>query len=735
MAAHKRGRFLVGFALALSAFAPHVAAQKSAAQNAIEFSADEYETDLSTRVTRARGNVEVEVGARDLRAESVDIKPQENLIEARGKVRVSEGLLSIEGDEGQVEINSSRGNFRNAVLRYGTSFYAEGRKLESLGENRYRVNNGKISFCQDCPQSWSVFGTSIELEIEGYAEIHHALFQIKDQPVAYFPIFYFPIKTKRQSGFLFPEARLSDELGAQFGQPYFWAIAPDQDATIEYRFMSEGGHRLATEYRYLYSDRSFVKTKVAYVRNQSVPNVDEDRYGFSISQRWQISPKWVQRYQGELASDTRYPASFGYDFLNARLPTLSNRISLARQDNMTWAAIQGDWNANNLIRDESLGVPSKGPLDATPEFRASVPSFALLGPLRFQADVEHLRLRRKGGPVDDDNGSQSALPPTNWIREGDRSSLKMRAFMPNTLADLLLLESSIDSRVDMYAFDAPGFASSAAHARIALEEKLSAELYRVYDVDLGELQAVKHTWEPLVSWGYSPNDALTRHPFFEQAYSQGDRKLVSPKFDIYDPSRAGLSQLSSSGAEARLKPHHLVSWGLGSRLVGRYERGGSRVYEEIVGLTLSQDYDLRSSEAQRLNIVGFGNYGGLRVRTEIALDVKTRDANVRNEITLTNRKLDLSLEQSIRPGLETYQGSTRLKLFNPWSFFYGATFDAIREKFSEEHYQVRYDSNASKCWFFSLDVDRHPDSNNPDRTVVEYWPRIGLVVNETGVTL
>jgi hypothetical protein len=671
------------------------------------------------------------VGARRLQADAVDLNPAENRIQARGKVTVTEGPLKIEGDEAQVEVKSSRGEFRNAVLRYANSFYAEGRKLAALGDNRFQVTNGKISFCQDCPQSWSVFGTSIELEIEGYAEIHHALVQVKDQPIAYFPIFYFPIKTKRQSGLLIPEFAYSSELGAQMGQPYFWAIAPDQDATLNYRFMERGGHRVATEYRYRYSSRTFVDTKGSFVRNFSLPNVDQHRYGFNMAQRWQLSPHWVQRYEGALASDTRFPATFSDEFLNPRLPTLTNKASVAWQNAWAVGWVQGFWNANNLIRDDSKGVPSQGSLNADPELRFSVPSFSLLGPLRMQADVEHLRLTRKGSPVDDLGAP--GLTPTGWLRTGDRTTLKLRHTLARTLGDLLLSETSLDARADLYSFEAEGFEPYASRVRGAIEQRLSAQLHRVYDVDLGELRAIKHTWEPLVSWGYSPNDARSNHPFFDQVDSVTG--LPSPKFDIYDPTNANIAQLSGSAEEARLRPHHLASWGLGSRLVGRYERDGTRVYEEIFGLFFSQDYDLRQKLARRLNILAYGGYGIWRVRTEIALDTKTKAADVRNEVAVTSAPLDLRLEQSLRKDLETYRGTSHLKLLLPWSFAYAAEYDAIHDKFGEQSMQVRYDSNASKCWYFTLDRRSRPDRDRPDKTIVEYIPMIGLVVNEAGVSL
>jgi hypothetical protein len=115
--------------------------------------------------------------------------------------------------------------------------------------------------------------------------------------------------------------------------------------------------------------------------------------------------------------------------------------------------------------------------------------------------------------------------------------------------------------------------------------------------------------------------------------------------------------------------------------------------------------------------------------------VSSGDANVRNEVAYKSAALDLSLDQSIREGLETYGGSTRIKFLSPWSFGYTASYDAIQDSFERQSYQVRYDSNASKCWYFSFDVDRRPDPDQPGKELVRYWPRVGLIINEAGVSL
>jgi len=700
-----------------------------AQQEQLKFSADEYETDLGTRETTAHGNVVVDIGTRHIVADEVILIPKENSIKAKGSVIVSEGDLSIEGKSAVVEMNSTRGFFKDAVLKKGNSLYVEGRELRSLGEDRYQISNGKISFCRDCPQSWSVFGTSIEMEIEGYVEVHHALFQIKDQPVAYFPVFYFPIKQKRQSGFLLPEVLHSSDLGSQLIQPYFWAMGSDQDMTLSYHYMTEGGHRLINDYRYFYSDRSYVTALSSFNRNLAIQEVEENRYGFSVEERYQINPAWTQRFKGEFASDPRYAGSFAREFENGGLPTLMSRLSLAYQNDWSVSFIQGLWNVDNLVRELDSGPVNGGALHALPEFRFAVPSLVLLGPIRFQSELYHLSLRRSGPSVD---------PITGWIREGDRTSLRNSLFLPFYFFDVALLESKVSTRIDAYSFQNTPYGGSAARARVAIEEKLSTQIFRVYEMDVGTLKAIKHTWEPVVTWGYSPNDATTQHEFFRQVSDLPDGRdnVSSPKFDIFDPSPdSALASLGTSSEEIRLRSHHLVSLGVETRLVGRFDSRGKSDYEELLTFSVTQDYDIKNQEPQRLNIRAVGSYGGVRGSSEIAIDVNTGDANLRNELRVSQASFDARVIQSIRPELERYGGSVTVKFLKPLGIQYSGSYDAISESFTNQHLQLRYDSDSSKCWFVSLDIDRQRDVYKPGKVNTRYWPKVGLVINEAGVTL
>ena len=692
------------------------------AQGEISFSSDEYETNLKTRVTHAKGNVKVVLQERTLKSDLVDYFPGKSLVKAQGKVVLSEGAYSIEAREARVSTLHSTGVFFDAILRSTSGIYVSGSKIESLGDNKFRIVNGKMTFCQDCPQAWSVFGSSIEMELEGYAEINHALFQIKDQPVAYFPIFYFPVKVKRQSGFLLPRYRYSDDVGGQVGIPYFWAIAQDQDATIEHSYMTKGGHRVGVEHRYRYSGRSFAKTTASYNKNHIAENVEDHRYGLSVAQRWQINKHWVQRYVGELASDPRYTSSFDSDFRDFRMPALTNQFSLARQDENSVVWVQGIAHRNNLIRDESNNQ-SLGAIHLLPEIYASYPSTKLWGKIRASSSLSRLSFRRSGGPLD---------PGTGWIREGDRTSAQLRVFTPYYLFNVLLAETVVEARGDYYQFSDFANVNDAYRARIRLEEKISTELSGVYKVDWGELQALKHTVSPTITWGYSPDDWNNTHKFFSDPQVVNGTRISSPKFDVFDPrGESELSELSTSEAERRLRAHHLASWGVGTRVLGRFNRAdGRRDYEELFGASISQDIDLETRVGKSLNISAFGSYNGYRLSTELAINPSTGDANLRNEFIVKKPKYDATLVQSIRKDLEQYGGNVVLRFFNPWSISVAASYDALGKSFIEEHYGLRYESSKAKCWFFSFDVGRKPNPDRPGETRVSYWPKIGFVYKD-----
>lgn len=83
------------------------------------------------------------------------------------------------------------------------------------------------------------------------AEARHLRIYARGVRVFYTPWMSFPLTERRQSGFLTPTVGSSRKNDLDLSVPYYWNIAPDQDATIGPRHLGRRGTMLTGEYRYL----------------------------------------------------------------------------------------------------------------------------------------------------------------------------------------------------------------------------------------------------------------------------------------------------------------------------------------------------------------------------------------------------------------------------------------------------------------------------------------------------
>src|SRR5699024_7780254 len=78
----------------------------------------------------------------------------------------------------------------------------------------------------------------------------NSVLHIYGLPVFYFPYFNFPIDDRRHTGFLVPVYGSSSDSGYMLALPYYINLAPNYDATVVPRFLSERGVQLSGQFRY-----------------------------------------------------------------------------------------------------------------------------------------------------------------------------------------------------------------------------------------------------------------------------------------------------------------------------------------------------------------------------------------------------------------------------------------------------------------------------------------------------
>ena len=125
------------------------------------------------------------------------------------------------------------------------------------------VNKGIFTSCKKidgkCPP-WSIKAKKITHDkIKKQLIYDHAILNVYDKPVMYFPKFFHPDPTvERQSGFLRPQLNNSDILGTSIYMPYFHVISENKDFTFKPTWFDNDIYMLQNEYREENKNSSFI---------------------------------------------------------------------------------------------------------------------------------------------------------------------------------------------------------------------------------------------------------------------------------------------------------------------------------------------------------------------------------------------------------------------------------------------------------------------------------------------
>ncbi|MDO8956438.1 MAG: putative LPS assembly protein LptD, partial [Deltaproteobacteria bacterium] len=200
----------------------------------------------------AEGKVEVWEGNRKLAADRVFLNARTNEAEAIGNAILVQGEDVLRGERMKINLETSLGIIiQGSLFLKKQNFYLRGEEIERVGEDTYRVRGGSFTTCEGDWPAWRFTGRETLVTLEEYASVWGATFQVKNIPLFYSPYLIFPVKTKRQSGFLIPRIGYSNTGGIELDNAYFWAIAKNMDATFYLDLATIRGVGEGVEYRYV----------------------------------------------------------------------------------------------------------------------------------------------------------------------------------------------------------------------------------------------------------------------------------------------------------------------------------------------------------------------------------------------------------------------------------------------------------------------------------------------------
>ncbi|MGY3446012.1 MULTISPECIES: LPS-assembly protein LptD [unclassified Bradyrhizobium] len=279
--------------------------------------ATEVDYDYNNSRISAVGNVQMFYNGTSVEADKVIYDQKTKRLHAEGNIRMTDA----EGKITYANIMDLSDDYRDGFvdsLRVDTedqTRMAATRADRSSG-NYTVFDNGVYTACAPCkddpkkPPLWQVKGARIiHNQTEKMLYFENAQLEFFGVPMAYLPYFSTPDPTvKRKSGFLMPGFTSYTAFGYGVEIPYYWAIAPDMDATFNPRITSKQGVLLQTEFRQRFADGSYQirlygidQTDPGAFAGQ--PGDRQFRWGVDTKGQFALNDKWVWGWDGVVLSD------------------------------------------------------------------------------------------------------------------------------------------------------------------------------------------------------------------------------------------------------------------------------------------------------------------------------------------------------------------------------------------------------------------------------------------------
>ncbi len=513
----------------------------------IRIRADSITYDDSTKTYLAEGRVEIWQADRKLTADRAIFNSETQEAEATGNVLLVQGADSIRSERMKIALDTNLG-----IVIHGTLFlkrqnyYLRGEEIERVGENTYRIKGGTFTTCNGDWPAWRFTGSESLVVLEEYADIWGATFQIKNLPILYSPYLSLPIKTERQSGFLFPRTGYSNLSGGLLGLSYYWAIAKNQDATFYLDTFTKKGEGEGLEYRYIRTPESGGILNAYHIRESA---------GYRQLYTDQLD-RGPERWMVDFAHDEYFTPTF---FAKARLRGFSDReyfkeypapsVYSYSVESHSLLSLTKNWERYSFFGE------GRNTVDLTQEDKTTLqyypvtnlvgirqPLPLLSAPFFFNFESSYGYFNRRQGPA----GYRVDLFPT--------VSLPLRW-------DGLEFKTELGGRETWYPGIDDSNESSWSRQLWNFNTSLATDIYRIYDIDSKSVPKLKHVIRPEIGYLYIPHVDQTKIPYYDLPVPQSNA----------------------------------VYYGFSSRLIGKVVDGSASRYHEYAYFRLAQQYNIQET--------------------------------------------------------------------------------------------------------------------------------------------
>jgi LPS-assembly protein len=299
------------------------------------------------------GDAEIQRFDQFLRAQTIRYDAETTDYDAVGNVRYQDRgmVMAADSAKGNADLDQCTldGSVRYQLLSSRGNGSADTIVMDD--KQHAKLTNSTYSTCNLSDQQWSIRGKEMTLDQNaGEGVGRDVTFRVHDVPIFWLPYMSFPLDDRRESGFLYPDIGYSDRRGMDVSIPYYFNLAPNYDATLTPRLMTDRGLMLGGEFRYL------TDIGVGAFNFEALPNdrgvddenllndetLPDDRWWYKWTNTTGFNENWSAGINLNRASDKRYFEDFGRGLYTSAISFLPSSAYLYGHGSWWNASIGGD---------------------------------------------------------------------------------------------------------------------------------------------------------------------------------------------------------------------------------------------------------------------------------------------------------------------------------------------------------------------------------------------------------
>ena len=309
----------------------------------VSIEADDLGYDRNSQLLKLEGNIDLQQGSRQIRAQAMSYGVATEEVTAEGDLFLAQPGVRILGKQGTLNLKTNQGQITQPRYRFAGPLNARGdaQSAQLLEQGKTHYEDIVFTSCPPGRRDWDLAAARLDIDqVEGWGIARNARLRVMGVPVLYSPYLSFPIDDRRKSGFLTPIIGNSSSSGFQVVTPYYFNIAPNMDATLTPTYMSERGLLLGGEFRYLSPIQSLDFYAEGIASDQEYNN--EARGALRILHQGNYGSGWTSSLRFQDVTDKQYLEDFGNSLELTSLRNIERRADLNYQGQA--------WNARLMVQ-------------------------------------------------------------------------------------------------------------------------------------------------------------------------------------------------------------------------------------------------------------------------------------------------------------------------------------------------------------------------------------------------